>query len=153
MVGIDEHTYSDYALEYLLSRLVDNGDHIVCVTVMEKDVRNLESSYRDRARALMSRVLRKNYAMSDSAINVTVEYAVGKLHNTFQRLVGCQSLLRQGPKTNNRVVVDSDLPAWDADRGNTGPVWGYPGANGDSKLLLEVLPPVFPYSSCRGTAR
>lgn len=87
MVGLDEHSYSDYALEYLLSRLVDDGDHVVCVSVMEKDVRSIESSYREQAQTLMKKVMKKNYELHDSALNVTLEYAVGKLHNTFQRLV------------------------------------------------------------------
>ncbi len=35
MVGVDDHAYSDYALKWLLDSLVDDGDEVVCVRVIE----------------------------------------------------------------------------------------------------------------------
>ncbi|KAH7361415.1 Usp domain-containing protein [Plectosphaerella cucumerina] len=82
MVGVDEHAYSDYALQWLLDELVDDGDEVVCVRVIEKDTRG---SYQDDAQRLMDSIIKKNGA--NRAISVILEYATGKLHSTFQKLI------------------------------------------------------------------
>ncbi|KAM0273947.1 hypothetical protein ACHAQH_008090 [Verticillium albo-atrum] len=85
MVGVDEHAYSDYALQWLLDELVDDGDEVVCVRVVDKDMRSIGASYQDDAQAMMDAILEKNGA--NRAISVVLEYACGKLHSTFQKLV------------------------------------------------------------------
>ncbi|PHH81158.1 hypothetical protein CDD82_1262 [Ophiocordyceps australis] len=87
MVGIDENSYSDYAIQWLLDELVDDGDEIVCVHVAEKDQRcQIDSSkYQDDANALMEGIIAKNGA--SLAVSFILEYAVGKLHATFQKLI------------------------------------------------------------------
>ncbi|PHH63483.1 hypothetical protein CDD81_5764 [Ophiocordyceps australis] len=87
MVGIDENSYSDYAIQWLLDELVDDGDEIVCVHVAEKDQRcQIDSSkYQDDANALMESIIAKNGA--SLAVSFILEYAVGKLHATFQKLI------------------------------------------------------------------
>lgn len=85
MVGVDEHAYSDYALQWLLDELVDDGDEIVCVRVIEKEVRTTEKAYREDAESVMNSILKRNGA--SRAISVVLEYASGKLHSTFQKLV------------------------------------------------------------------
>jgi hypothetical protein len=85
MVGVDEHAYSDYALEWLLRELVEDGDHVVCVTVIEKEVRSLSDAYKAEARVRMEAIKSKSGA--NRAIAITLEYAVGKLHTTFQHFV------------------------------------------------------------------
>lgn len=89
MVGIDEHPYSDYAIQWLLDELVDDGDEIICVRVIEKDVRVSEKSYRSDAQQVLDGVMAKN--KRGSAVAFVLEYAVGKLHATFQSLVSCCS--------------------------------------------------------------
>src|SRR2546423_13428826 len=37
LVGTDENEYSDYALKWLIEELVDDGDEIVCLRVVDKD--------------------------------------------------------------------------------------------------------------------
>jgi hypothetical protein len=37
MVGIDENDYSDIALHWMLEELVDDGDEIICLRVIDKD--------------------------------------------------------------------------------------------------------------------
>ncbi|KAG5917025.1 hypothetical protein E4U61_003104 [Claviceps capensis] len=83
MVGVDEHPYSDYAIQWLLDELVDDGDEVVCVRVVEKEIRN--DQYQDDANNVMKNILAKNGA--NRAISIVLEYAVGKLHATFQRLI------------------------------------------------------------------
>ena len=85
MVGVDEHAYSDYALQWLLDELVDDGDEIVCVRVMEKELRSNDKQYQDEARTIMQTILEKNG--SNKALSFVLEYAAGKLHGTFQKLV------------------------------------------------------------------
>lgn len=90
MVGIDDHEYSDEALQWLFGKFVDDGDEIVCVRVVEKDVRQLEAdkrqaNFQKEANAEVERLKAK--CGDSKAISIVLEYAVGKLHSTFQRLV------------------------------------------------------------------
>src|SRR5688572_12255846 len=39
MVGIDENDYSDIALQWMLEELVDDGDEIICLRVIERDAK------------------------------------------------------------------------------------------------------------------
>ncbi|KAK1660043.1 universal stress protein family [Colletotrichum godetiae] len=87
MVGVDEHAYSDYALQWLLDELVDDGDEVVCVRVIEKELRAAETNkiYQEEAKKVMDGILKRNGL--NRAISVVLEYASGKLHATFQRLI------------------------------------------------------------------
>ncbi|KAI0127701.1 Usp domain-containing protein [Xylariales sp. AK1849] len=85
MVGVDDNAYSDHALQWLLDELVDDGDQIVCVRVIETTVRSSDKAYKDAAHVLMQSILSKN--KQNRAISLVLEYAVGKLHNTFQHLI------------------------------------------------------------------
>jgi len=90
MVGVDEHAYSDYALVWLLNNMVDDGDEVVCVRVLESPPRGSEKRYQDDAKKLMHSIQEKNEL--NKAISIVLEYAVGKLHDTFQTLVGYRLL-------------------------------------------------------------
>lgn len=85
MVGVDEHAYSDYALVWLLENLVDDGDEVVCVRVVETPVRGTDKSYLEEAKKMMHSITEKN--TQNRAISIILEYSVGKLHATFQQLV------------------------------------------------------------------
>ncbi|KXH37454.1 universal stress protein family [Colletotrichum simmondsii] len=87
MVGVDEHAYSDYALQWLLDELVDDGDEVVCVRVIEKELRAAETNkiYQEEAKKVMDGILKRNGL--NRAISIVLEYASGKLHATFQRLI------------------------------------------------------------------
>lgn len=91
MVGLDENDYSDIALQWMLQELVDDGDEIICLRVIEKDAkivsdRNLERrQYQKEARTLMERIQMKND--DNRAIGIILEFAVGKLHATFQKMI------------------------------------------------------------------
>lgn len=85
MVGVDDNSYSDHALGWLLTELVDDGDEVVCVRVIETTVRLTHNAYQEAAHVLMNSIQSKN--VKNLAIKIVLEYAVGKLHNTFQHLV------------------------------------------------------------------
>ena len=91
MVGIDENEYSDVALKWMLEELVDDGDEIICLRVIEKDAKiindkNLERrQYQKAAKEMMLNIQSMNEA--HRAISIVLEFAVGELHSTFQQMV------------------------------------------------------------------
>jgi len=85
MVGVDEHAYSDYALLWLLNNMVDDGDEVICVRVVENPPRGAEKTYQAEARRIMESIQAKNE--HNKAISIILEYSVGKLHDTFQQLL------------------------------------------------------------------
>lgn len=85
MVGVDENAYSDYALQWLIDELVDDGDEVVCVRVVERDFKPSDLNYQDEAQAMLKAIVDKN--KSSRALSFILEYAMGKLHGTFQKLV------------------------------------------------------------------
>ena len=87
MAGVDDHDYSDYALVWLLENLVDDGDEVVCVRVVEHSARSSEKSYQEDAKRQLKAIEEKN--TQNRAISIVLEYSVGKLHATFQQLVSC----------------------------------------------------------------
>ncbi|KEY69041.1 hypothetical protein S7711_03340 [Stachybotrys chartarum IBT 7711] len=85
MVGVDENNYSDYALQWLLDELVDDGDEIICVRVIEREIRAQDKQYQADAQALMRNIEEKTG--DNRAISITLEFTTGKLHDSFQRLI------------------------------------------------------------------
>ncbi|KAJ9637119.1 hypothetical protein H2204_005044 [Knufia peltigerae] len=91
LCGTDAKDYSEYALEWMLDELVDDGDMIVCLRVIEKDARPGETSYdhgkyRLEAQKLLDSVVRKN-SSEEKAISIIMELAVGKVQEIFQRMI------------------------------------------------------------------
>jgi hypothetical protein len=75
----------------MLAEMVDDGDEIVCLSVVDKDAKiNSEKSmgkkeYQEEARLLMKAIQAKND--ENRAISIVLEFAVGKVHTTFQKMV------------------------------------------------------------------
>jgi hypothetical protein len=90
MVGLDENDYSNYALQWMLGELVDDGDEIVCLRVLD-DVKVssergvVRKDYQEEARRVMRGIQKMNE--EERAISIVLEFAAGKLHQTFQRMV------------------------------------------------------------------
>lgn len=86
IVGVDEHKYSEEALEWLLTAMVDDHDTVVCVRVIEKDVKPLQNAaYKEQAHQLLQWIIRKNKL--DKAICIILEYQFGRLGPTFDAMV------------------------------------------------------------------
>ncbi|KAF2006978.1 adenine nucleotide alpha hydrolases-like protein [Amniculicola lignicola CBS 123094] len=91
LCGCDEKEYSDYALQWLLDELVDDGDEIVCLKVVEKDEsvasdRAIEKGrYRAEAEELMKKIQTKNH--ENKAISLVLEFAVGKVNNVIDDMI------------------------------------------------------------------
>lgn len=96
MVGIDENDYSDIALTWMLDELVDDGDEVICIRVVDKDNKNVSDrnverrQYQKDAKDLMARIQERSDV--NKAISIVLEYAVGKIQTTFGKMV-CADLL------------------------------------------------------------
>lgn len=92
LCGTDQKDYSEFALEWLIDELVDDGDEIVCLRVVEKDSSIASTSsveagrYRDEAQELLDSVIKKN-SQDEKAISLIMELAVGRVQDIIQRMV------------------------------------------------------------------
>lgn len=92
LCGTDQNDYSEFALEWLIDELVDDGDEIVCLRAVEKDSRMAsgaaieEGKYREEAEKLFEQVIQKN-SQDEKAISLVLELAVGKVEEIIQRMV------------------------------------------------------------------
>ena len=93
LCGTDQKDYSEFALEWLLDELVDDGDEIVCLRAIEKDSKLAldlaldKSKYRAEAHKILDHVIEKN-GQDEKAISVVLELAMGKVQDIIQRMVG-----------------------------------------------------------------
>ena len=91
LCGTDQNDYSEFALEWLVEELVEDGDEIVCLRVVDKDskissdVSVEQGTYKTEARKLLEHIQEKNE--EDKAISLVLEFAVGKVPETIQRMV------------------------------------------------------------------
>lgn len=91
LCGTDQNDYSDFALEWLVEELVEDGDEIVCLRVVDKDSKissnfSVEQGiYKTEARKLLEHIQEKNE--EDKAISLVLELAVGKVPETIQRMI------------------------------------------------------------------
>lgn len=98
LCGTDQNDYSEFALEWLIDELVDDGDEIVCLRAVEKDSRIAsdlaieEGKYREEAEKLFEQVIQKN-SHNEKAISLVLELAVGKVESIIQRMVSCYSFV------------------------------------------------------------
>ncbi|KAK4966699.1 hypothetical protein LTR42_011010 [Elasticomyces elasticus] len=94
LCGTDTNEYSDTALDYLLDELVDDGDEIVCLRVVEKDSKDAfrwsgggqgEKGYRAEAERFIEGIERKN--TDDRAISLVLEFSIGKVQDAIQQMI------------------------------------------------------------------
>ncbi|PKX98765.1 universal stress protein [Aspergillus novofumigatus IBT 16806] len=92
LCGTDQNDYSDFALEWLIDELVNDGDEIVCLRVVEKDSglasdAEIEAGkYRKEAERLFEQVIQKN-SQDEKAISLVLELAVGRVQDIIQRMI------------------------------------------------------------------
>lgn len=67
--------------------MVDDGDQIICVRVLERPLKSDKGldKWREVANEVMANVERRN--TGNRAVRITVELAVGKLHTTFTKMI------------------------------------------------------------------
>ncbi len=92
LCGTDQNDYSDFALNWLIDEVVDDGDEIVCLRAVEKDSQMAsnagieEGKYRQEAERLFEQVIQKN-SQDEKAISLVLELVVGKVEEIIQRMV------------------------------------------------------------------
>lgn len=92
LTGTDTNDYSEYALEWVFDDLVDDGDEIICLRVLDKDSKLastpsvVKGTYRDEAQQILDNIVKKN-ATEQKAISVVLELAVGRVESVIQRMV------------------------------------------------------------------
>jgi len=91
LCGFDENEYSVYALQWLINELVDDGDEIVCLRVVEKEDaiagdRSVESGrYRTEAENTMRDIQARNH--DNKAINLILEFSIGKVNKVIDDMI------------------------------------------------------------------
>ena len=93
LCGTDTNDYSDTALEWLIDELVDDGDEVVCLRVVEKDSREAlkwsggqgERGYRREAGRMLAGIESRN--TDDRAISLVLEFSIGKVQETIQQMI------------------------------------------------------------------
>lgn len=96
LCGFDENEYSTYALQWLIDELVDDGDEIVCLRVVEKEDtiagdRSVETGrYKREADATMQDIQSRN--RENKAINLILEFSVGKVNKVIDDMVSYRAI-------------------------------------------------------------
>jgi len=98
LCGTDTNEYSDTALEWLIDELVDDDDEVVCLRVVERDSKEAkewagggsgregrEKGYKAEAERMLGKIQEKN--TEDKAINLVLEFSIGKVQETIQSMV------------------------------------------------------------------
>ena len=91
LCGLDANKHSDHALEWLIDELVEDGDEVVCLRVVERDSKIAgdasveDGRYKDEAETLIDRIQAKN--KDKKAINLILEFSVGKVQKTIDDMV------------------------------------------------------------------
>ena len=93
LCGTDTNDYSDTALEWLIDELVDDGDEVVCLRVVEKDSKEAvkwsggqgAKGYRKEAERFIEAIEKKN--TDDRAISLILEFSIGRIQDTIQQMI------------------------------------------------------------------
>lgn len=97
LCGTDDNDYSYDAVEWLIEELVEDGDDIICLRVVDKDsifvtdAAMQKETYKKEAEQLLDKISKKNKARKEGekekSIGLGIEFAVGKVPDVFQRMV------------------------------------------------------------------
>lgn len=92
MCGTDKNEYSENALSWLLEKLADDGDEILCLRVIDpsskissSDKALEEKRYRNEAHKFLEHLISKN--VKDKKISLCLEFAVGSVENIIKRMI------------------------------------------------------------------
>jgi hypothetical protein len=107
LCGFDENEYSVYALQWLINELVDDGDEIVCLRVVEKEDaiagdRSVETGrYRTEAESTMRDIQARNH--DNKAVNLILEFSVGKVNKIIDDMVSWSQKCLNAHNLTSRV--------------------------------------------------
>ncbi|CEG63298.1 hypothetical protein CU097_004512 [Rhizopus azygosporus] len=96
MVATDLANYSDYALDWAIENLMDDGDEIIVLRVLTADLsenrvyvqqtlRKEEQQSKERASVVMNRIM--TASGPDMKISAVIEFVIGKVQETIQNMI------------------------------------------------------------------
>lgn len=71
---------------------MDDGDEVVCLRVIDPEAAKAsltETRYREEAEVIMRQIEEKNH--ENKAINLILEFSIGKVEKVIRRMVRCPS--------------------------------------------------------------
>ncbi|KAL8751029.1 MAG: hypothetical protein Q9184_006206 [Pyrenodesmia sp. 2 TL-2023] len=119
LCGTDDNEYSYDAVEWLIEELVEDGDNVICLRVVDKDSKFASDAsiqkevYKKESEQLLAKIQKKNKAKEEGekekGINIVVEFAVGKVPEVFQRMINIYTpaCLIVGTKGKSPVGMNS----------------------------------------------
>ncbi|KAL8689480.1 MAG: hypothetical protein Q9218_004861, partial [Villophora microphyllina] len=96
LCGTDDNEYSYDAIEWLIEELVEDGDEIICLRVVDpnskfaSDTGVKNETYKKEAEDLLEKIRNKNKTkeeVREKAIVLVIEFAVGKVPEVFQKMI------------------------------------------------------------------
>ncbi|KAI4200106.1 MAG: hypothetical protein LQ350_004145 [Teloschistes chrysophthalmus] len=96
LCGADDNEYSYDAIEWLIEELVEDGDEIICLRVVDpsskfaSDTGVKNETYKKEAQDLLEKIRNKNKTkeeVREKAIALVIEFAVGKVPEVFQKMI------------------------------------------------------------------
>ena len=94
LVAIDQNAYSEHALKWLIEDMVEDGDEVICLRVVETDPKTKEgatsaqmATYKEDAKELLRQIQKKNDAADKKAVSIVMEFAVGSVEQTILHMV------------------------------------------------------------------
>ncbi|KAJ9103155.1 hypothetical protein QFC21_002577 [Naganishia friedmannii] len=136
MAAVSNDEKGEDALDWLMDNLVEDGDEVVAVRVIELDEgekasQQAQDEFREEAAHLLKAILEKNDDFGgDRRISVIVEFVAGKVTQTLMRLI---SLYRPDSLVVGTKGKSSKLQTW-------GRVLGAPGMGSVSRYCVSHSP-------------
>lgn len=113
LCGTDKNKYSENAVTWLLEQLVEDGDEIVCLRVLDP-YSSLSSSdekaYRAEAHSFLEHIMTKN--TKDKKISLILEFTLGSVESMIKRMIQIYepAVLVVGTKGRSREGFKGLLP-------------------------------------------
>ncbi|CDK28474.1 unnamed protein product [Kuraishia capsulata CBS 1993] len=88
LCGYDENECSLVALKWAVDEMMDDGDTIVCLRVLDKhpdEVRKAAEKYKRESSSIMDEIISQN--VSDKAISIVFELSVGKVPKMIEKAI------------------------------------------------------------------
>lgn len=88
MCAVDNNSHSERALEWLMENLVEDGDEIVAVRILDGEADTIDQEdAREEARELMASIVELNEEAEDRKISIVVEFVAGKITSTILTII------------------------------------------------------------------
>ncbi|KAK8849715.1 hypothetical protein IAR55_005050 [Kwoniella newhampshirensis] len=134
-VAVSPDESGETALEWLMTELVEDGDEVVAIRVIELDEGERHShksqeEFREEAQALLQTVLQKNNDAENRRISVIVEFVAGEITETLLKMI---ALYRPDSLVVGTKGQRSRLQSW-------GMALGAPGMGSVSRFCVSHSP-------------